>query len=217
MPNKNKLIALEELRTNLRRDQILDAATRVFAEKGYHHATTKDIARVAGVAEGTIYLYFPSKAELLLALIEYFNQSTTQTQDLTGNLDLSLRQLLTERLKNDLAKVGPQFDLFLAIIPEVLADPNLRPGYYERVIVPALNDLSEYAQLQEDRGGIRVANIPMAVRIFLATILGLEVLHILGDDPVRRAWQNPDNLAEDIAEVMFDGLQPRKGENHERE
>ena len=47
-----------------RRNQILDAAAAVFAEKGFHRATTKEIAKTAGVSEGTIYNYFASKADL---------------------------------------------------------------------------------------------------------------------------------------------------------
>ena len=76
--------SLNELRTNLRRTQILEAATRVFAEKGYHRATTKDVARAAGMAEGTIYLYFENKSELLIALMEHLDQATTQTPDLNA-------------------------------------------------------------------------------------------------------------------------------------
>ena len=42
---------IQELVTAARRKQILDAATQVFAEKGFHRATIKDIARVAGIAD----------------------------------------------------------------------------------------------------------------------------------------------------------------------
>lgn len=49
---------------------ILDAAERVFAARGYAAATVKDVAQEAGVATGTVYLYFPSKEELFLALID---------------------------------------------------------------------------------------------------------------------------------------------------
>jgi len=54
----------------LRRTDILDAATRVFAEKGYHKATMSDIARQAEYAVGTIYLYFKDKQALYLALTD---------------------------------------------------------------------------------------------------------------------------------------------------
>src|SRR5690606_18677153 len=49
-----------------RRRSILQAAIECFAEQGFASARTKDIAARAGVAEGTIYLYFDSKDELLL-------------------------------------------------------------------------------------------------------------------------------------------------------
>lgn len=53
-----------------KRDRILDAAIRVFAEKGYAGARVADVARAAGVADGTIYLYFDSKDALLIAIFE---------------------------------------------------------------------------------------------------------------------------------------------------
>ncbi|MGD0878729.1 MAG: helix-turn-helix domain-containing protein [Anaerolineales bacterium] len=200
--------SLDELRTNLRRTQILEAATRVFAEKGYHRATTKDIARAAGMAEGTIYLYFENKSELLIALMEHLDQATTQTPDLNAGLEMSPRALLTKRLEEDLAQLGPNFDVLLAILPEVLADPFLRPQYYQRLVVPGLEGLAGHLQIRQERGEVNIANIPMAVRIFMAAMLGMEMLHILGDETVREAWKNPADLAENMARVLLDGLQP---------
>lgn len=49
---------------------ILDAATRVFAERGFFAAQVADIARRAGVAAGTVYLYFRSKDDLLVSLFD---------------------------------------------------------------------------------------------------------------------------------------------------
>lgn len=51
-----------------RRDQIIKAAKKVFAEKGYHEATISEIAREAGISEPTIYEYFPSKEEILFTI-----------------------------------------------------------------------------------------------------------------------------------------------------
>jgi AcrR family transcriptional regulator len=53
-----------------RRGQILDAALRVFAKKGYHAASVSDIVHEAAVARGTFYLYFPSKRELFAGLVD---------------------------------------------------------------------------------------------------------------------------------------------------
>jgi len=53
-----------------KRERILRAAVRVFAKKGFYATRVSEIAAAAGVADGTIYLYFKSKDELLVALFE---------------------------------------------------------------------------------------------------------------------------------------------------
>ncbi len=51
-------------------DLILDAAIRVFAKKGFYQSRVTDVAKEAGVADGTIYLYFKNKDDLLISIFE---------------------------------------------------------------------------------------------------------------------------------------------------
>jgi TetR/AcrR family fatty acid metabolism transcriptional regulator len=53
-----------------KRDAIMRAATQVFAQRGFFNAQVADVARAAGVAAGTVYLYFRSKDDLLVSLFE---------------------------------------------------------------------------------------------------------------------------------------------------
>jgi len=53
-----------------RQEQILDAAARLFAQRGYDQANTQELADRLGVGKGTIYRYFPSKRELFLAAVD---------------------------------------------------------------------------------------------------------------------------------------------------
>ncbi|TVQ87963.1 MAG: TetR/AcrR family transcriptional regulator [Deltaproteobacteria bacterium] len=53
-----------------RRGQILDAALAVFAEQGYHQTSVTDLVKAAGVARGTFYLYFDSKAAIFHELLD---------------------------------------------------------------------------------------------------------------------------------------------------
>ena len=53
-----------------RRQDILEAALIIFAKKGYNGSTTAEIARAAGVAEGTIFRHFTTKKDLLIAVLE---------------------------------------------------------------------------------------------------------------------------------------------------
>src|SRR5210317_1044994 len=55
--------------------RILEAAITVFAEQGYFQSTIAQIAKEAGVADGTIYLYFKNKDDILL---QFFNYKTKQ-------------------------------------------------------------------------------------------------------------------------------------------
>lgn len=56
--------------TDIRRREVLDAAYKVFAEKGYHNAGMADIAREMGVGHGTVYRYFPGKLDLVTAVVD---------------------------------------------------------------------------------------------------------------------------------------------------
>jgi TetR/AcrR family fatty acid metabolism transcriptional regulator len=59
-------------RVGNKRERIIAAAAKLFGNKGYHDTTTAEIAESAGVAAGTIYIYFSSKEELLVAVFEEF-------------------------------------------------------------------------------------------------------------------------------------------------
>jgi AcrR family transcriptional regulator len=61
-----------------RREEILGAARRVFAERGFRGTTIADIAEEAKIALGTIYLYFASKQDVFVALNQRFNEVITQ-------------------------------------------------------------------------------------------------------------------------------------------
>jgi len=62
-----------------KRERILDAAERIFARDGFFAAKVADVAKDAGVADGTIYLYFKSKDDLLISLFESRMERVNQT------------------------------------------------------------------------------------------------------------------------------------------
>src|SRR5438034_4158645 len=77
-----------------KRESILRAATRVFARNGYFNSKVADIAGAAGVADGTVYLYFKSKEEILHSI---FDQNMAEAI-------VSARQL-TEKLSDPREKL----------------------------------------------------------------------------------------------------------------
>src|ERR1041384_8647064 len=59
-----------KLPSSERRQAIVDAVTGVFAEKGFHATTSRELARAAGVSEALIYRHFPSKETLYAAMLD---------------------------------------------------------------------------------------------------------------------------------------------------
>jgi TetR/AcrR family transcriptional regulator, fatty acid metabolism regulator protein len=130
-----------------KRERILDAAVRVFAKKGFYATRVSEVAKAAGVADGTIYLYFRSKDEILVSLFEdrverllaflhtELPASSTASEKLQRIIELQLGLLEGER---DLAEVitvilrqstklmkeyaAPKFTAYLDAIARVVAD-----------------------------------------------------------------------------------------------
>lgn len=80
--------------------QIIDAAVIVIAENGYHQAQVSKIAKQAGVADGTIYLYFKNKEDILISLfkekmgqfIEQMSEEMTAKNSATEKLSLFIKK-----------------------------------------------------------------------------------------------------------------------------
>ncbi|MDY6832743.1 MAG: TetR/AcrR family transcriptional regulator [Thermodesulfobacteriota bacterium] len=83
--------------------RILEAAIGVFAEQGFFNATVSKIARAAGVADGTIYLYFKNKNDILLHFFNYKTKEVFGTfrheVDKGGNAREKLRNLIKAHLR----------------------------------------------------------------------------------------------------------------------
>jgi AcrR family transcriptional regulator len=94
-----------------RRDAILDAARAVFREDGYTNARMSDIAKQAGVASGTLYLYFDSKEGLVQGLAERYFAGVADAllPDLQNNPDIV--QACTHALHTTLAHASVNQDL----------------------------------------------------------------------------------------------------------
>lgn len=114
-----------EQRLAARENAILDAARQVFAERGYHGSTMRDIAAAAGVATGTLYLYFPSKEALYEALLGRLTQMVLSAivaarggrPDVLSKLEASISAAVTVFSANaDLARI--------VLVQAASADPN---------------------------------------------------------------------------------------------
>ncbi len=135
--------------------RILEAAIKVFAEQGFHQTTISQIARQAGVADGTIYLYFKNKDDIL---VHFFNERTRQVFD---GFREAVRQAsgAVEKLK---ALVGRQLAAFQADM-HMAAVYQAWTHQFQRVAEPQIKEMSkmyldivsEIVELGQQEGTLR--------------------------------------------------------------
>jgi AcrR family transcriptional regulator len=191
-----------------RRNQILDAATAVFAEKGFHRATTKEIASTAGVSEGTIYNYFTSKEDLLVAMIARLAKVEHLDEELVDALQDDAHDFLVAVLRHRLGLIQQNAGMLHAVLPEMFVNRALRERFYQRFVQPLAALLEQYIQTRIELGHVRSVNVPLAVRAVQSMFVGLLVFRVFGDELLLSRW---DELPEVLATLLFDGLSPRDG------
>jgi TetR/AcrR family fatty acid metabolism transcriptional regulator len=180
-PRRPRRSSPRAARTGDKRVRILDAAVRVFAKKGFHATRVSEVAKAAGVADGTIYLYFKSKDELLVSLFEdrverllaflhsELPRVTGAAEKLRRIIELQLGLLegvtviLRQSTKLMKEYAAPKFTAYLDAIARVVAEGqasgelrgDLSPHLAARAIFGALDGITmTWALGKADRGGL---------------------------------------------------------------
>ncbi|HWQ72946.1 MAG TPA: TetR/AcrR family transcriptional regulator [Desulfitobacteriaceae bacterium] len=142
--------------------KILNAALEVFTEKGYSAATTSEIARKAGVAEGTIFRHFKTKKDILLATMIPIMQnmlgpgaSTSLQELLERNGNLPMEEILLIILE-DRQKFFEKYSPLLRVIyVEANFHPELREVLVNEVIIKSQENLLRFLEKRQKAGDLR--------------------------------------------------------------
>lgn len=188
-----------------RRDHILDAAARVFAEKGFHPTTIKDVAKAARVADGTIYNYFDNKAALLIGIVDRLRARAIAEFDPTALAADDMRAFLIAYIRQPLnALRGENFELFRVVMSEVLVNADLRERCYASLLRPTIDAAAPMMQRWIDAGRLAPFDVALTLRAITGMILGV-LLETLMDDPLLNArWEALPAL---LTDLILDGLE----------
>ena len=166
-------------RKDARPAELLEAALTLFVEKGFAATRSEEVARAAGVSKGTLYLYFPSKEELLKAVIQHFLGTEIETgMQEAAAADGPIAQVMEELLVNWWTRIydGPASGVFKLVITEVRNFPEIGEFWVERVVAPGHAIVAGLIQRGIDRGEFEVDDIACAVHSILMPMI-LECVH----------------------------------------
>jgi AcrR family transcriptional regulator len=204
LPERARTVLAQE-----RRQQIVQAAVEVFSARGYGEATIREIARRAGLAEGTVYLYFRSKRDLLFAAWE----------------SVAVSKVLPFVRRAEAAAPGTEEDLLAAVFRDqfqtlrrygaffrlVMHRADVDPAFRRRVRARVREFLDEILGVVERgvrRGALAELNPEVVVRALGALIQGLVLFDRYDPKPLFDRYP-VEEVAREVARFVLYGLLPR--------
>lgn len=163
----NSVTTPRQRRKEARPLELLDAALELFVEKGYSATRSEEVAARAGVSKGTLYLYYPSKEDLLKAVIhQYLSAQIAEGADSVARHQGSSASLLTEVLARWWQSVydSPASGVFKLIITEVRNFPDLAAFYRREVVEPGQVVIGQIVQRGIASGEFREVDVAQVVR-----------------------------------------------------
>lgn len=188
---------------NNKKELIIDAAIKVFAQKGFYTANVADVAKEAGVADGTIYLYFKNKDDLLISLFE------TKMEEI-----LKRFSSLLENNKNATEKLKHFIHLYFQMIEE---DQNLAEvfqvelcqsskflkDYHNQKFIDFLNLIGNIIHEGQEEGLFKLdVSIHTMKLIIFGAMDELARQWILAKDP----QENLEKTADETAKVLIQSI-----------
>jgi AcrR family transcriptional regulator len=193
----------QEVVSEFRCGEILRAARRVFAAKGFSLATVDDIAEGAGVAKGTLYLYFPSKREIYMAAfregVSELAAASREAVEKAGTMREKLRAYVATRLRY----VEEHRDFYKIYHAEFgnLTHPSTTDDWFLNVYREQLEMLGALLREAVERGEVRPLPTGAMASAVYQMVKGIMLRRILG-------WSDEtvDEDVEALCEIVWSGI-----------
>lgn len=191
--------------------QILIAATEMFAEKGYAATSTNEIAKKAGVAEGTIFRHYKTKKELLLSIVtpmmvkmlgpiiikdlnKVLNKDFEHFEDFVRAMIKNRQEFLEKNLK--------VVQIFLQEIP---FHSELREQFIEHIGKKVISRLIQIVEHYQSKGQIVQLPATTVIRLTASTIMGYFATKYI----IEPNW-NDDEEINQMVHFLKKGLAPKE-------
>lgn len=190
--------------SNEKRERILEGALRAFAKKGFYNTRISEVAAEAGVADGTIYLYFKNKDDVLISLFEdrmewLIERLTNELQGPEGDLETKIRALI--HLHFQLAVDEPDLAEFITV--ELRQSSKFVKEYNNPKFYDYLSILHEMIVKGQDDGIVRS---DVDARLVSRMLFGALDEVLLSLTLSRAGSDDVEVKARQVADVFIQGL-----------
>ena len=203
---------VDHVRTKTRKDRIMDAALRIFAEKGFQNSTITEISKEAGVSEATIYEYFGTKEDLLFAIPEKITNETleksTKVIPYIKGVEGKIRAILLFYVQ--LYQSNPHYSALVLL--QLMSNKRFRQTPAHAAIRRSSHALLDCIKEGIHDGTFKKYSNPYLIRsMLMGTIEHLFIHWHMQGMPKRKT--NIADMLDPLFEIILDGIRTKKEES----
>lgn len=187
------------------RERILSAALKLFSERGYLGATTKEIAKASGISEVTLFRHFQSKENLFISVLEHYSFLLKIKELSKDLLEMPLEEALKTLAKLFLQTLKSRKDLIKIMLIELPRYPEIIKESYQNTIEKTILEISQYfKKLQEERKIISSISSVLLARAFLG--LFFSYFHAVEIKGLNFKDQSEEEIIENYVHIFLHGI-----------
>ncbi len=192
-------------------ERILDAAIKIFSEKGFSAATTSEIAKEAEVAEGTIFRYFPKKKELLhgivLKAIDLLGENVVVKpleKILEENRNNTTAELLKMVIHNRIKLFEKYFHYIKVILYEMQYHEDVRQLFTDKIAKEVIKIGVKIIEEGKNKGEIRDIDSFVVIRSFIGTVMMMVIQRkMLSEENTNMSITEESDI---LIDIFFNGI-----------
>lgn len=189
-----------------KRQRILTSAIRVFAKKGFYKTRIKEIAKLSSVADGTIYLYFKNKDDILISIFDDRMDKLNEKMEEISGRDLTSSDKIKQIIELQLGNLRGHRDLAEVITINLRQSNRFLKQYAAPRFNRYLDIMARIIKEGQDKGEFTSDFPPRVLATSLFGALdGLMLIWVLGS----RKHQRLMRAGAHVADMMLNGLMPR--------
>lgn len=196
-----------------RREQILMSAISLFSQKGFSGTTTKEIARIAGVSEATVFKHFARKSDIYDAILD--NKACHEGMRFPWEEDPVMLDAMQRRddytvfyqlAFNALNKQQSDVGFMRLLFYSALEEHELAERFFGEFVARIYGFVGGYIEERQQEGAFRPMNPRVAVRAFLGMMIHHSLNNILWDKGRNLLDITNEEAADNFAQILLRGI-----------